>query len=135
MRRVACVLSLLCVLVPASVRSAELVGLELNTVETAENRCRLTFVVENKAPRAIDSFKVDLVVFNAESIIQSRMLIEMGPVRAQKTSVKTFVTDGVCTQMSAILVNDITACTPADPAACLDGLALNSRVKGVRLYK
>jgi hypothetical protein len=74
-------------------------------------------------------------VFNTESIIQSRMLIEMGPVRAQKTSVKTFVAEGACDKLGAILVNDVTACTPSDPATCLDGLALMSRVKTVRLYK
>jgi hypothetical protein len=34
-----------------------------------------------------------------------------------------------------VLVNDIAACAPGEPNACLDGLTLSSRVKDVRLYK
>jgi hypothetical protein len=34
-----------------------------------------------------------------------------------------------------VLVNDVSACTPGEPNACLDGLALSSRVNNVRLYK
>jgi hypothetical protein len=37
--------------------------------------------------------------------------------------------------MAAILVNDVTACTPGNPPACLDALGLSSRVKEIRLYK
>jgi hypothetical protein len=135
MRRVACALSLLSVLLPASVRGAEQIGLELNTAETADNRCRLTFVIENKAERAIDSIKLDLALFNPEGIIQRRMIIEMGPVRGQKTTVRTFLVEGACNQLGAILINEVTACAPPEPGACLDGLALSSRIKDIRLYK
>jgi hypothetical protein len=34
-----------------------------------------------------------------------------------------------------VLVNDISACVPGEPNACLEGLTLTSRVKDVRLYK
>ena len=136
MRRILGVLTTLCVLLAASAAAAaDLIGLELNTAETADNRCRLTYVIENKTERAIDSIKLDLVMFNPEGIVQRRMVIEMGPVRAAKTTVKTFAADGDCGQIGAILVNDVTACAPPDAGACLDGLALSSRVKGVRLYK
>ncbi len=33
---------------------------ELNSAETAESRCRLNFVVQNKSDAALDSMKLDL---------------------------------------------------------------------------
>jgi hypothetical protein len=113
----------------------ELARLELNATETAENRCRMTFLIENKSGRTIDSLKLDLAMFNTEGVIQRRMIAEMGPVRSKRTNVRTFSTDGECGQLGAILVNDVSACAPVEPAACMEGLGLSSRVKSVRLYK
>jgi len=113
----------------------ELARLELNATETAENRCRMTFLIENKSSRNIDILKLDLAMFNPEGVIQRRMIIEMGPVRGKRTNVRTFSSDGECSHLGAILVNDVSACAPGEPNACMDGLALSSRVKNVRLYK
>jgi len=70
-----------------------------------------------------------------EGAVYRRMVADMGPVRASKTVVKTFATDGDCAQLGSLLVNEVAACTPGEPNACLDQLALSSRVKAVRLYK
>jgi hypothetical protein len=135
MLRILFVLAAVFALFPVMGNAAEMLGLELNTTESADNHCRLTFVIQNKNQQAIDSIKLDLVTFNPEGIVQRRMVIDMGPVRADKTTVKTFATEGGCNQLGSILVNDVTACSPGEPSACLDGLSLSSRVKGVRLYK
>jgi hypothetical protein len=120
----------------AAVAQAEdMARLELNAAENVENRCRLTFLIENKTTAAIDSIKLDLALFNTEGIIQRRMVTEMGPVRGKRTNVRTFPTDVDCAKLGAILVNDITACAPADPNACMDGLDLSSKVTTIRLYK
>ncbi len=108
--------------------------IELNAAENTENRCRLTFVIENKG-KAVDSLKVDLALFNTEGAVYRRMLVDMAPVRANKTIVKTFVTEGDCAQLGSILVNEVTACQPGEPAACQDQLALSSRVKTVKFFK
>jgi hypothetical protein len=108
---------------------------ELNSVENADNRCRLNFVIENKSSVGLESMKLDLVAFGADGGILRRLITEMGPVRAAKTMVRTFVVDAECGQMGAILVNDVVACTPGEPGACLDGLALSSRLKALRFYK
>jgi hypothetical protein len=110
------------------------VNVELNALEGTETQCRMTFVIENKSA-ALESLKLDLVVFNTESIVYRRILTEMGPVRAGRTMVKTFAIETKCAQVGAVLVNDISACVPGEPNACLDGLTLSSRVKNVRLYK
>jgi hypothetical protein len=64
-----------------------------------------------------------------------RLLTEMGPVRSAKTIVRTFAVEAECRQIGSILVNDVTACAPGEPGACLDGLGLSSRLQALRLYK
>ena len=56
-------------------------------------------------------------------------------MRGEKTVVKLYALDGACGEIRSILVNDITACAPAKPDACLDNLALSSRMPNVRFYK
>lgn len=121
------------VLLCTTVQAAS-VNVELNTVETADNRCRITFVIENKAKEALESLKLDLAVFNPQRVVQRRLATELGPVRGAKTIVKTFALDGACGEIGSILVNDV-SCAPGAAEACLDGLELSSRIKDVRLYK
>jgi hypothetical protein len=122
-------------LVPGFALAAEsTVRVELNAAEAADKRCLLTFVIENTAA-AVDSLKLDLVVFNSDGVVHRRMVTEMGPVRGAKTIVRSFSVDGECGQIGSVLVNDVTACTPGNPAACLEGLVLSSKLKSVRLYK
>jgi hypothetical protein len=125
---------LVAVTLASTAAHAASVNVELNAVETAENRCRITFVIENKAKEALESLKLDLAVFNPQHIVQRRLATELGPVRGEKTIVKTFALDGACGAVGSILVNDVT-CAPGAPEACLDGLTLSSRIKDVRLYK
>jgi hypothetical protein len=118
----------------ALAQPSEPLRIELNAAETADNRCRLTFVIENKG-RALDSLKLDFAMFNIEGAVYRRSIFDMAPVRSAKTIVKTFAIDGDCAQLGALLVNEVTACAPGEPAACLDEIALSSRVRSVRLYK
>ena len=122
-------------LIPTLAQAEDLSRLELNAAETANNRCLLTFLIENKTSKAIDSLKLDLALFNTEGIIQRRMITEMGPIRGARTNVRTFPAEGECGQIGAILVNDVAACSAGDPGECMDGLTLSSRVKAIRLYK
>jgi len=121
--------------IPILAQAEDLSRLELNAAETANNRCLLTFLIENKTSKAVDSLKLDLALFNPEGIIQHRMITEMGPIRGMRTNVRTFSAEGECGQIGAILINDVAACSAGDPAECMDGLALSSRVKAIRLYK
>ena len=113
----------------------EAVQVELNALENSENRCRMTFVIENKGKATVESLKLDLALFNGEGAVYRRIVVDMAPVRAAKTVVKAFVTEGDCAQLGKVLVNEVTACAPGDAATCQDQLALSSRVKNVRLYK
>jgi hypothetical protein len=124
------------VLVPLyAFASDDKVLLELNTMEPSENRCRLNFVIENRSKVALDSLKLDLVLFSKDGGIMRRLIADMAPVRPMKTMVRAFLVDAECHQVGAILVNDVTACMPGNANACLDQLDLSTRVKDVRLYK
>jgi hypothetical protein len=92
-------------------------------------------VIENKSDVAIESMKLDLVAFGSDGGILRRLITEMGPVRAAKTMVRAFAIDTDCKQIGSILVNDVAACAPGEPGACLDGLGLSSRLKALRFYK
>jgi hypothetical protein len=124
-----------CLAAPAAVATDESFRIELNTVESTEGRCRLNFVVQNKSESPVESMKLDLVLFGTDGGILRRLLTEFGPVRPVKTIVRAFVVDVECRQMGSILVNEVNACAPGDPNACLDALAVSSRVKEIRLYK
>jgi hypothetical protein len=121
----------------ASAQAAPLdpLRLELNAVEPAEDRCRVSFVIENPSQTAFDSLRLELALFNRDGIVQRRLATEMGPLRAAKTIVKTFTIEDKCDDIGAILLNDVTACAPGDASQCLDRLTLSSRVDKVRFYK
>jgi hypothetical protein len=115
--------------------AGDVARVELNAAATENGKCRLTFVIENKTDKAIDSLKLDRVTFNPAGIAYMRLVTEMGPVRPAKTIVRIFLVEGDCNHIGSVLINDVTGCAPADATTCLDGLALSSRVNGVRLYK
>ena len=119
----------------ASAAPNDPVRVELNLAESVQNKCRLSFLIENKSETPIDRLTPDLAIFNREGIIQRRLVAEMGPVYRSKTIIKTFEIDGECGQIGSILVNDITACAPGDPGLCLDRLVLSSRVPNISLFR
>jgi hypothetical protein len=111
------------------------IRIELNTVENAQNRCRLSFVIENKGESPVDTLKLDLAVFARDGAIRRRLIADMGPLRRGKTIVKTFDIEVDCAQIGSILVNDVTTCAPEEPGACLDRLTLSSRLPELRFFK
>jgi hypothetical protein len=130
-----CTLIALAIAGPTLAHAQDDLRLELNAAETVQNRCRMSLLVENKAERAVDSLKLDLVIFGTENTMQRRMVIEVGPVRKAKTMVRTYEVDRECAQIGSILVNEIASCSPGDPASCMDQLQLGSRVGSIRVYK
>ncbi len=109
--------------------------LELNTVKSAEGRCQLSYLIENKAAQAIESFKLDLVILGVDNTMQRRMVIDIAPLRAAKTMFRVYETDPDCEKIGSVLVNDVQACAPGDRSTCLDRMVLSSKVSTIRLFK
>jgi hypothetical protein len=122
--------------VPTIAAADPAIHIELNAAETVQqDHCRLSFVVENNAESAIDTLKLDLALFDRAGTINRRMIVEIGPLRAAKTIVRTFSVETDCGQIGSILLNDVTACTPGEPGGCLDRLTLSSRPSTIRFFK
>lgn len=121
--------------VAAPSEPADAIRVELNAAESVQNRCRLSFVIENKGEAAIDSLKLNFAVFGTNGVVQRRLVAELGPLRRAKTLVKAFEIEGDCTSIGSLLVNDVTVCTPGEVGACLDRMVLTSRLSNVRLFK
>ena len=109
--------------------------LELNKVESVKGHCRMSYLIENKADLAVDSFKLDLVILGTDNTMQRRMVIDIAPVRAAKTIFRVYEIEPDCGAIGSVLVNDVQACAPGEAPACLDRLALSSRVPAIRLFK
>lgn len=91
------------------------VVLELNKLEPAggTGACQAFVLIENGAG-ALDSLNVDLVMMDPDGVIARRLAVELGPLRAGKTSVKVFRIEGVeCGRIGAVLLNDVIGCAPA----------------------
>lgn len=120
---------------PSEALAKDDLALELNKLEPAGAACQTYFLIAEKAGQPLQSLKADLIIFGKDGGIAKRLIAEMGPVRSKKTSVKIFAIDVACADIAGVLLNDVANCAPdATPEACLDRLALSSRLD-VRFYK
>lgn len=104
--------------------------LELNKLESQPNACRTYLVAQNATNGTFSSLSVDLVLFDTEGVILTRLAVETGPMPAQKTSVLAFGIEGLsCDRVGRVLLNSVLRCE-VDGAArddCLSLIATNSR--------
>lgn len=120
---------------PSEALAKDDLGLELNKLEPAGAACQAYFLIAEKAGKPLQSLKADLIIFGKDGGIAKRLIAELGPVRTNKTSVKIFAIDVACADIAGVLLNDVASCAPdATPEACLDRLALSSRLD-IRFYK
>jgi hypothetical protein len=106
------------------------VRLELNKLEDLKDGCRVYLVFENATPVSYEGYKLDFVMFGRDGVIARRLAVEASPLKAQKTTVKLFDVGGLaCTDLGAILVNDVLAChaNGQERADCISSLATASR--------
>ncbi|MBY0613694.1 MAG: hypothetical protein K2P80_16080 [Beijerinckiaceae bacterium] len=114
------------------------VAVELNKLEPQGKSCRVFVLIGNKSELAYQSLKLDLILFRPDGVIERRLALDLAPLRANKTSVKTFDLDALeCGGFSSILINDAIECK-ADGGPvndCLDRLAVSSRASSVKFSK
>jgi len=106
------------------------IGVQLNKLEAEGDDCRAHLVLENGLDAALESFQLDLVVFDQDGIIQRRTVVEMAPLRAGSTAVRAFrMTETACGSVGRILINDIRACE--GPEGAIEGCADRVRVESL----
>lgn len=105
------------------------VSIELNKLEPRDKGCRAHFVVSNSSETALESMKLDLVLFQPDGVIGRRIIVDLAPIQPKKRAVKQFdLEDTPCDRIGSMLINEITecraACGPLDD--CLARIAVSS---------
>ncbi len=68
-------------------------------------------VVNNTSDVAYQSYKLDLVLFQADGVIGRRFALDLAPLKPQKKTVKLFELDGVgCDKIGSFLINEVMEC-------------------------
>ncbi len=115
---------------PAPASAAGL-SIELNKVEDNAGSCLASFVVQNGLGHTLDRFSLDLYVFDNEGVIARQVLLDMAPLRDDKTTVARFsLIQRPCGEVGRILVNNVPSCRSegtGEELDCLAGLAVSSR--------
>lgn len=110
---------------------AQKIGVELNKLEDQDKGCRAYFVFDNATAANFESFKLDLVMFGSEGVIQRRLAVEAAPLRAEKKTVKLFDIAGMpCAAIGSVLLNDVLTCRDqaGEQPDCIARVAVGSRV-------
>jgi len=113
------------------------VSVELNKLEPQGEGCRSYLVVQNDSATAFESFKLDIVLFGQDGIVNRRFAMDLAPLKPQKRSVKLFDLDNVaCDKIGSFLINDIVECKAASGPIddCFTGLTVKS-LANVQLTK
>ncbi len=104
--------------------------IELNSIGLRSDSCEVYLRVRNQTPVGYDVFKIDLAFFDRAGVINDRSLVELGPLRANKTSLHVFqMPEMECGDVGEVLLNDVTECTPSDGSTidCLGIVTLSSK--------
>jgi len=104
---------------------AQNIGIELNKFENQDNACRAYMVFRNTTDQTFEAFKLDMVMFDQDGLINRRLALDVAPLRADKTSVKLFDIEGLpCEDINQILINDVIECAIASGEGDPDCVAL-----------
>lgn len=106
------------------------VSLELNTLETVDTACRISFLVQNGHAADIDKAVYETVLFDTGGGVARLTLFDFGTLPAARPRVRQFLVPGLdCAQIGRVLINGAETCTGADlpEAACTRDLDLRSR--------
>lgn len=109
----------------------ETLSIELNTAQTSETGCTLSFFVTNALPGPIDGMVLEAVLFGTEGGVQQLTLFDFGSLPVARPRVRQFIVPGApCDALGAVLINGAQTCTMGgEPSpSCESGLALRSRI-------
>jgi hypothetical protein len=105
-------------------------SVEVNKLEPQDKSCQLYLVINNTSAIAYPTLKLDLIFFGADGVIARRLAVDLGPVRPNKKSVKSFDLENLaCGTVGSILLNDVLDCrSEAGPLPdCLGRVTVSSR--------
>ncbi|MEX0284441.1 MAG: hypothetical protein AB3N23_07495 [Paracoccaceae bacterium] len=106
-------------------------GVELNKFEDIEGGgCRSFFLFRNETGTSFEGFEMSLAILDGQGVIDRLLSIDAAPLPVARTTLKLFeIPDIACSNISEILLHDMTSCKPqnADEADCFSIVALGSK--------
>ena len=125
------------VLASSSIAMAQEPGplsIELNTTQSADNTCTVTFMVTNDTGEAIDKAVFETVLFGPDGAVQSLTLFDFGNLPQKRPRVRQFAVPYLsCNGLSRILFNGANTCTSSTASICDERLKLKSRMDSVEV--
>ncbi|MEL6374263.1 MAG: hypothetical protein AAFR04_09865 [Pseudomonadota bacterium] len=113
-----------------AVKATPQLRMELNSLKTVGQNCRVGFVIRNDMGAPISHLMFELVLFDRRERIIQLLVIDAGRLPRAKTRVRQFDLRGLpCDDIGRALLNDITKCgkPPLNALKCLDATAVSSR--------
>lgn len=102
-------------------------SISLNALDTTENGCKLTFVIDNEMPETVESLKAEVALFDADGVIDRLTMLDFLTLPQGKMRVRQFELPGAgCDQIGGLLLNDIKVCE-AGGADCMANLQTSSK--------
>tara|TARA_R110002049_G_scaffold44333_6_gene130232 strand:- start:89076 stop:89489 length:414 start_codon:yes stop_codon:yes gene_type:complete len=106
-------------------------GIELNTADTQDTSCTLTFLVDNGLPHDLDKLVLEAVIFTRDGQVERLTLFDFGELPAGRSRVRQFVLhDAPCASLGRVLFNSASTCEGAGLSidSCMKNIAPSSRI-------
>jgi hypothetical protein len=104
--------------------------IELNkAADNASGICQASLLVQNGIGATLDRFSIDLYVFDADEVAVSRLLVDLAPLPAGRTTAFTLPLGRGCATIGKLLIAGIASCRTTDKSIpdCMAGLETRSR--------
>ncbi len=128
------VLAMAVAIPPASAIAQEIKGpltVELNKFEEIDGGgCRSFFLFRNQTGLSFEGFEMSLAILDGNGVIDRLLSIDAAPLPVARTTLKLFeIPEIACSNISEILLHDVTSCRPqnGEETDCFAFLALNSK--------
>ncbi|MFT4959951.1 MAG: hypothetical protein ACI92Z_001028 [Paracoccaceae bacterium] len=106
-------------------------SVELNKFEEMEGGgCRIFFLFRNQTDNSFDGFEMSLAILDGNGVIDRLLSIDAAPLPVARTTLKLFeIPDTTCTNISEILLHELTSCKPqnGEEIDCFPILDLGSK--------
>ena len=108
---------------------------ELNKFEEIDaGGCRAYFLFRNGTDNSFEGFEMSLAILDGTGVIDRLLSIDAAPLPVARTTLKLFeIPETSCTNISEILLHELTSCRPqnGEETDCFPILELNSKTPAV----
>ncbi|MCX7561213.1 hypothetical protein OS190_16720 [Sulfitobacter sp. F26204] len=115
----------------ASLAQSAGLSVELNKIEPSQSGgCSAFFLFRNATENSYDGFEMSLAILDTQGVIDRLLSIDAAPLPVSRTTLKLFeIPEIACTDISEILLHDLTSCRPqnGEEMDCFPILTLQSR--------